>query len=78
MKSICRTKKYLKRTKNTLPQRHMTHNLSEDAIKIIYGDEFFSKPQNRHHRDELIKKLVLHENELLEHKKMLEMDREKN
>jgi hypothetical protein len=52
----------------------MTDNLSEDAIKLIYGDEFFSKPQNRHHRDELIKKLVLHENELLEQRKMREKE----
>ena len=55
----------------------MTNSLNKDAIKIIYGDEFFSKPQNRHHRDELIKKLVLQENELLEHKKMLEISKNK-
>ena len=52
----------------------MTDSLNKDAIKIIYGDEFFSKPQNRHHRDELIKKLVLHENELLEQRKMREKE----
>jgi len=35
----------------------MTNESSQEAIKIIYGDEFFSLPQNRHRRDDLIKKI---------------------
>ncbi len=35
----------------------MTDKARQEAIKIIYSDEFFSRPENRHRRDDLIKKI---------------------
>jgi len=42
----------------------MTNNSSQEAIKGIYQDNFYSLPENRHKRDELIKKILLEQNEL--------------
>ena len=42
---------------NNSDVKSMTNESSQEAIKIIYGDEFFSLPQNRHRRDDLIKKI---------------------
>tara|TARA_Y100001973_G_C5147904_1_gene306430 strand:+ start:284 stop:445 length:162 start_codon:yes stop_codon:yes gene_type:complete len=39
----------------------MTNDSSQEAIKIIYQDSWFALPQNRHHRDDLIKKLLQYE-----------------
>ena len=36
----------------------MTHDNSQEAIKIIYKDSFFAQPANRHRRDELIKEIL--------------------
>ncbi len=42
----------------------MTDISSQEAIKGIYQDNFYSLPENRHKRDELIKKILLEQNEL--------------
>tara|TARA_B100000131_G_scaffold208129_1_gene200225 strand:- start:149 stop:301 length:153 start_codon:yes stop_codon:yes gene_type:complete len=42
----------------------MTNENSQEAIKEIYKDNFYSLPANRHKRDELIKKILLEQNEL--------------
>ena len=42
----------------------MTNESSQEAIKEIYKDNFYSLPANRHKRDELIKKILLEQNEL--------------
>ncbi len=36
----------------------MTHDSSQEAIKIIYNDSFFAQPANKHRRDELIKEIL--------------------
>ena len=36
----------------------MTHDASQEAIRIIYQDSFFAQPANRHRRDELIKEIL--------------------
>jgi hypothetical protein len=36
----------------------MTHDASQEAIKIIYRDSFFAQPANKHRRDELIKEIL--------------------
>jgi|TARA_R100001129_G_scaffold162956_1_gene128377 hypothetical protein len=36
----------------------MTYNADQEAIKIIYKDEFFAKPENKHRRDELIREIL--------------------
>ena len=41
----------------------MTDESRQEVIKLIYWDDFFSKPENRHLRDKFIKKI--HENQLL-------------
>ena len=41
----------------------MTDKNNEDAIKMLYKDEFLSKPQNIIKRNELIKKLPEQEEE---------------
>ena len=43
--------------------KQMTHDSSQDAIKVLYQDSFYSQPANRHKRDELIKKILLEQNE---------------
>jgi len=42
----------------------MTNESSQEAIKEIYKDNFYSLPANRHKRDDLIKKILLEQNEL--------------
>jgi hypothetical protein len=42
----------------------MTDISSQEAIKGIYQDNFYSLPENRHKRDDLIKKILLEQNEL--------------
>ena len=44
----------------------MTNNSSQETIKGIYQDSFYSQPENRHKRDELIKKILLEQNETKE------------
>ena len=39
----------------------MTDVSRQEIIKLIYCDDFFSKPENRHLRDKFIKKI--HENQ---------------
>ena len=41
----------------------MTDESRQEVIKLIYCDNFFSKPENRHIRDKFIKKI--HENQTL-------------
>ena len=41
----------------------MTDESRQEVIKLIYCDDFFSKPENRHLRDKFIKKI--HENQTL-------------
>jgi len=38
--------------------KQMTHDSSQEAIKIIYNDSFFAQPANKHRRDELIKEIL--------------------
>ena len=39
----------------------MTDESRQEVIKLIYCDDFFSKPENRHIRDKFIKKI--HQNQ---------------
>lgn len=48
---------------NNLEVKAMTNESSQEAIKVIYQDEFFSRPENRHRRDDLIKKILESQNE---------------
>jgi len=41
----------------------MTHEINQEVIREIYQDSFYSLPQNRHKRDELIKKILTEQNE---------------
>ena len=41
----------------------MTDESRQEVIKLIYCDDFFSKPENRHIRDKFIKKI--HENQAM-------------
>ena len=41
----------------------MTDESRQEIIKLIYCDDFFSKPENRHLRDKFIKKI--HENQAM-------------
>ena len=41
----------------------MTDEYRQEVIKLIYCDDFFSKPENRHLRDKFIKKI--HQNQAL-------------
>ena len=43
--------------------RQMTHEINHEVIREIYQDSFYSLPQNRHKRDELIKKILTEQNE---------------
>ena len=43
--------------------RQMTHEINQEVIREIYQDSFYSLPQNRHKRDELIKKILTEQNE---------------
>jgi hypothetical protein len=43
--------------------RQMTHESNQEVIREIYQDSFYSLPQNRHKRDELIKKILTEQNE---------------
>jgi len=43
--------------------KQMTHDSSQEAIKVLYQDSFYSQPANRHKRDELIKRILLEQNE---------------
>ena len=46
---------------NNLEVKAMTNESSQEAIKVIYQDEFFSRPENRHRRDrrEIQQKLLI-------------------
>ena len=37
----------------------MTDESRQEVIKLIYCDDFFSKPENRHLRDKFIKQNIL-------------------
>ena len=41
----------------------MTDESRQEVIKLIYCDDFFSKPENRHLRDKFIKKI--HQNQVM-------------
>ena len=41
----------------------MTDESRQEVIKLIYCDDFFSKPENRHMRDKFIKKI--HQNQAM-------------
>ena len=41
----------------------MTDESRQEIIKLIYCDDFFSKPENRHLRDKFIKKI--HQNQAM-------------
>ena len=41
----------------------MTDESRQEVIKLIYCDDFFSKPENRHLRDKFIKKI--HQNQAM-------------
>ena len=41
----------------------MTDESRQEVIKLIYCDDFFSKPENRHIRDKFIKKI--HQNQAM-------------
>ncbi len=43
---------------NNTNANQMTHDASQEAIKIIYRDSFFAQPANKHRRDELIKEIL--------------------
>ena len=45
----------------------MTNESSQEAIKVIYSDDFFSPPENRHQRDDLIKKILQSQFDLEDH-----------
>tara|TARA_R100000900_G_C3288773_1_gene155273 strand:- start:127 stop:291 length:165 start_codon:yes stop_codon:yes gene_type:complete len=45
----------------------MTNESSQEAIKVIYSDDFFSRPENRHQRDDLIKKILQSQFDLEDH-----------
>ena len=45
----------------SIKSKAMTDESRQEVIKLIYCDDFFSKPENRHLRDKFIKKI--HENQ---------------
>ena len=47
----------------SIKTKAMTDESRQEVIKLIYCDDFFSKPENRHLRDKFIKKI--HENQTL-------------
>lgn len=46
-----------------IKSKAMTDESRQEVIKLIYCDDFFSKPENRHLRDKFIKKI--HANQTL-------------
>ena len=44
-----------------IKSKAMTDESRQEVIKLIYCDDFFSKPENRHLRDKFIKKI--HQNQ---------------
>jgi len=48
---------------SSIKTKAMTDESRQEVIKLIYCDDFFSKPENRHLRDKFIKKI--HENQTL-------------
>ena len=66
-----KTKEFRQRRNNfsvipatNIQKKIMTNESSQEAIKEIYKDNFYSLPVNRHKRDELIKKILFEQNEL--------------
>ena len=47
----------------SIKTKAMTDESRQEVIKLIYCDDFFSKPENRHLRDKFIKKI--HANQTL-------------
>ena len=47
----------------SIKTKAMTDESRQEVIKLIYCDDFFSKPENRHLRDKFIKKI--HQNQAL-------------
>ena len=45
----------------SIKTKAMTDESRQEVIKLIYWDDFFSKPENRHLRDKFIKKI--HQNQ---------------
>jgi hypothetical protein len=48
---------------SSIKTKAMTDESRQEVIKLIYCDDFFSKPENRHLRDKFIKKI--HTNQTL-------------
>ena len=48
---------------SSIKTKAMTDESRQEVIKLIYCDNFFSKPENRHIRDKFIKKI--HQNQAL-------------
>tara|TARA_R100000734_G_C3263850_1_gene61736 strand:- start:361 stop:588 length:228 start_codon:yes stop_codon:yes gene_type:complete len=48
---------------SSIKTKAMTDESRQEVIKLIYCDDFFSKPENRHLRDKFIKKI--HQNQAL-------------
>jgi len=46
---------------SSIKTKAMTDESRQEVIKLIYCDDFFSKPENRHLRDKFIKKI--HQNQ---------------
>ena len=42
---------------SSIKTKAMTDESRQEVIKLIYCDDFFSKPENRHLRDKFIKKI---------------------
>ena len=47
----------------SIKSKAMTDESRQEVIKLIYCDNFFSKPENRHLRDKFIKKI--HQNQAM-------------
>ena len=47
----------------SIKSKAMTDESRQEVIKLIYCDDFFSKPENRHMRDKFIKKI--HQNQAM-------------
>jgi len=50
----------------SIKSKAMTDASRQEVIKLIYCDDFFSKPENRHLRDKFIKKI--HQNQAMAEK----------
>ena len=48
---------------SSIKTKAMTDESRQEVIKLIYCDDFFSKPENRHLRDKFIKKI--HQNQAM-------------